>query len=40
MEQFYIMAIDYLEALDIDPDKEDETKQAWCKINMMFLDED
>ena len=25
-EQFYIRAMDYLEALDIDPDKADETK--------------
>ena len=26
-KQFYIRALDYLEALDIDPDKQDETKR-------------
>ena len=35
-KQFYIRAIDYLEALDVDPDKEDETKRRWCQIKMMF----
>ena len=34
--QFYIKAIDYLEALDIDPDQEDETKRGWKQFKMMF----
>ena len=39
-KQFYIRAVDYLEALDIDPDKEDETKWGWHQIKMMFQGED
>ena len=38
--QFYIRVIDYLEALDIDPDQEDETKRGWRQIKMMFQGED
>ena len=26
----------FLEALDIYPDKEDESKHGWCQIKMMF----
>ena len=33
---FYIKAIDYLEALDIDPDQEDDTRRGWKQIKMMF----
>ena len=39
-KQFYIRAIDYLEALHIDPEKEDETKQGWYQIKMMSQGED
>ena len=39
-KQFYIRAIDYLEALDIDPDKADEAKRGWCQIKMMLQGED
>ena len=39
-KQFYIRAIDYLEALDIDPDKADKTKWGWHQIKMMFQGED
>ena len=39
-KQFYIRAIDYLEALDIDPDKEDETKRGWHQIKVVFQGED
>ena len=30
----------FLEALDIDPDKEDESKCGWHQIKMMFKGED
>ena len=30
-QKFYIRAVDYLEALDIDPDQEYETKRGWEK---------
>ena len=39
-KKFYTRAIDFLEALDIDPDKEDESKWGWCAIKIMFQDED
>ena len=32
--------IDYLEALDIDPDHKDETKRGWRQSKMMFEGED
>ena len=35
-KKFYTRAIDFLEALDIDPDKEDGTKWGWHQIKMMF----
>ena len=38
-KKLYIRAIDYLEALDIDPDKADETKQGWHQIKMMLQGE-
>ena len=39
-KQFYIRALDYLEALDIDPDLQDENKRGWCQIKMMFQGDD
>ena len=39
-KQFYIRAVNYLEAPDIDPDQEDETKRGWRQIKMMFQGED
>ena len=39
-EKFYTGAIDFWEALDIDLDKEDETKWGWYQIKMMFQGED
>ena len=39
-KKFYTKAIDFLENLDIDPDKEDESKLGWHQINMMFQGED
>ena len=33
-------ALDYLETLDIDPDKQDENKRGWCQIKMMFQVDD
>ena len=38
--QFYTSAIDYLESLDIDQEREDETKKRWKQIKMMFTWED
>ena len=38
-KQFYIRVIDYLEALDIDPDQEDETKRGRQQIKMIFQGE-
>ena len=35
-KQFYKCALDYLETLDIDPDKQDENKRGWHQIKMMF----
>ena len=34
--QFYTRAKDYLETLEIDPEREDETKKGWKQIKMMF----
>ena len=39
MEKIYIRAVDYLEALGIDPDQLDETKRGWQQIKM-FQGED
>ena len=39
-QRFYIKAIDYLEALDIYPDQEDDTRRGWKQIKMMFKGED
>ena len=33
---FYTRALDFLEALDINPDEEDQGKRGWCQIKMMF----
>ena len=38
--QFHIRVIDFLEALDIDPDQEDETKRGWRQIKMIFQGND
>ena len=38
-KQFYIHALDYLETLDIDPDKQDENKRGWCQIKMFQGDD-
>ena len=35
----YTRAIDYLETLDIDPEREDDNKKGWDHINMMFTGE-
>ena len=37
---FYTRATVYLETLDIDPEREDETKKGWMQIKMMFTGED
>ena len=39
-KKFYIRALDFLESLDIDPDKKDENKKGWRQIKMMFQDDD
>ena len=33
---FYTRALDFLEALEINPDEEDQGKKGWCQIKMMF----
>ena len=33
---FYTRALDFLGALDNDPDEEDQNKHGWLKIKMMF----
>ena len=35
-KKFYIHALDYLETLDIDPEKQGQNKRGWCQIKMMF----
>ena len=40
MEKFYTRAIDYLETMDINPEREDENKKGWKQIKMMFTGED
>ena len=39
-KSFYTYALDFLEALDIDPNVEDQGKRGWRQIKMMFEDED
>ena len=39
-EKFYTRAIDFIEALDTYPDKEDESKQDGQQIKMIFQGED
>ena len=39
-KSFYTRVLDFLEALDIDPDVEDQGKKGWRQIKMMFKDED
>ena len=39
-KSFYTRALNVLEALDIDPDVEDQGKKGWRQIKMMFEDED
>ena len=38
--QFYTRAIDYLETLEIDPEREDEIKKGGKQIKMMFTGDD
>ena len=38
--QFYTRAIDYLEILELDPEREDETKKGWKQIKMIFTGDD
>ena len=40
MEKNYIQALYHLEALDIDPERQVETKKGWQHIKMMFKGED
>ena len=40
MEAVYIRALDFLEALDINPDEEDQGKKGWHQIKMMFEGDD
>ena len=35
-KSFYTRASDFLKALDIDPDEEDQGKKGWHQIKMMF----
>ena len=37
---FYTRVPDFLETLDIDPGKQDETKRGWKQIKKMFKGED
>ena len=39
-KKFYVCALDFLESLDIDPEKKDENKKGWRQIKMMFQDDD
>ena len=36
---FYTRVIDYLETIDIDPEREDENKKGWKQIKMMFTED-
>ena len=37
--KFYTRVIDYLETLDIDPEREDENEKGWKQIKMIFTEE-
>ena len=37
---FYTRVLDFLETIDIDPDKQDETKQGLRQMKIMFQGED
>ena len=39
-KKFHTRVIDFLEALNIDPDTPDESKHGWHQVKMMFQDED
>ena len=39
-QAFYTRVLDFLEALDIDPDEEDQDKCGWHQIKMIFEGED
>ena len=39
-KSFYTRVLEFLEALDIDPNVEDQGKRGWRQIKMMFEDED
>ena len=39
-QAFYTRALDFLEALNIDPEAEDQNKCGWHQIKMMFEGED
>ena len=39
-QAFYTQALDFLEALDIDPEAADQNKRGWRQIKMMFEGED
>ena len=39
-QAFYTRALDFLEALDIDPEVADQNKCGWRQIKMMFEGED
>ena len=39
-KNFYTRVLDYLETLDIDPERQDEHKRGWKQIKMMFQGED
>ena len=39
-KNFYTRVLDFLETLDIDPERQDENKHGWKQIKMMFQGED
>ena len=39
-KKFYTTVIDFLETLNIDPEKEDQHRTGWKQIKMMFSGED
>ena len=39
-KSYYTRVLDFLEALDIDPNVEDQGKRGWRQIKMRFEDED
>ena len=39
-KKFYTNVIDYLEALNIDPEREDQEKKGWKQIKIMFKGDD